>query len=123
MRGRLQRFLPVVLIALAMQIIAPVVACWAVAIAVSDPLQSAAAICHDGAGPGQRDQGDGGSAHDGLCAACATHSAAAAGTPEPTNVAVLHRHAETLTWLRTTAQFQTSRAGSNAQARAPPQLT
>jgi hypothetical protein len=38
MRSRLQKFLPVVLIALAVQVLAPIAACWAAAIAMSDPL-------------------------------------------------------------------------------------
>ena len=48
MRRRLRKFLPVVLIALAVQIFAPIAACWAASIVASDPL-GAAAICHDNA--------------------------------------------------------------------------
>jgi len=46
MRRRLRNFLPIVLMALAVQIFAPIGACWAASIAASDPLH-AAAICHD----------------------------------------------------------------------------
>ena len=47
----------IVLIALAVQIFAPIAACWAAGIAASDPL-GAAIICHGDAGsaPGQSDQ-------------------------------------------------------------------
>ena len=45
MRRRLKNFLPIVLIALAVQIFAPIGACWAASIAASDPLHGAA-ICH-----------------------------------------------------------------------------
>ena len=47
MRRQLRRFYPVLLIALTVQILAPVAACWAATIA-ADPLQ-AAVICHDNA--------------------------------------------------------------------------
>src|SRR4051794_22024973 len=50
MRKRLKNFLPIVMIALTVQIFAPVVACWAAGIAASDPL-SAAVICHGNGGP------------------------------------------------------------------------
>ena len=61
---RLKNFLPIVLIALAVQIFAPIGACWAASIAASDPL-AGAVICHgDGApGAGQTDQ-TGHRAHD-----------------------------------------------------------
>jgi len=57
MRRRLKNFLPIVLIALAVQIFAPIGACWAASIAASDPL-SRAVICHGNAaaGSGQADQ-------------------------------------------------------------------
>ena len=42
MRRRLKNFLPIVLIALAVQIVAPIAACWAAGIAASDPLIVAA---------------------------------------------------------------------------------
>ena len=48
MRRRLKNFLPIVLIALVVQIFAPIGACWAASIAASDPL-AAAVICHGNA--------------------------------------------------------------------------
>ncbi|HEX3170896.1 MAG TPA: DUF2946 family protein, partial [Burkholderiales bacterium] len=67
---RLKNFLPIVLIALAVQIFAPIGACWAAAIAASDPL-AGAVICHGSAAPGagQTDQ-TGHRAHDGCCSVC-----------------------------------------------------
>ena len=41
----LKKFLPIVLIALMVQIFAPIGACWAASIAASDPL-AGAVICH-----------------------------------------------------------------------------
>ena len=48
MRRRLGKFLPIVLIAVLVQIFAPIGATWATSIALSDPLR-AAAICHGNA--------------------------------------------------------------------------
>src|ERR1700727_2214804 len=83
MRRRLRKFLPIVLMALAVQIFAPIAACWAASIAASDPLQ-AAFICHDegGSQPGQTDPGQP-RARDGCCSVCsAAHSAAPLDTPQ-----------------------------------------
>src|SRR5512140_1201831 len=70
MRARLQKFLPIVLIALAMQVLAPIAACWAAGVAVADPLQNA--ICHssDAAGSGPVDQTGAPGAHEGACSLC-----------------------------------------------------
>ena len=82
MRRRLRKFLPIVLIALMVQILAPIGACWAASIAASDPL-AAATICRDGAAAtaGQAnsptDQGGGHHMHDGgCCMACGSHAPA-----------------------------------------------
>ena len=76
------KFLPIVLIALAVQILAPIVAVWAVATAAADPLQSAG-ICHSDANTGTGDQGREQHAHDGLCAICVSYAAAAFDAPKP----------------------------------------
>ena len=71
MRARLQKYLPIVLIALAMQVLAPIAACWAAGAALADPLQNAA-ICHDGgtAGAGQDDRSGPPTSHAGSCSIC-----------------------------------------------------
>ena len=91
MRRRLQKFLPIVLIALVVQILAPIAACWATGMAASDPLQ-AAFICHDNAAslPAQGDQGG--------------------------------EHRAYVVWRDQAPELPGVRTGSNAQARAPPQL-
>ena len=68
--ARLKNFLPIVLIALVVQIFAPIGACWAASIAASDPL-AGAVICHGNAAPGagQTDQTSH-RAHDGCCSVC-----------------------------------------------------
>jgi Protein of unknown function (DUF2946) len=123
-RRRLRKFLPIVLIALTVQILAPIGACWAASIAASDPLH-AAVICHgDGASTtGQTDQTGGDRAHDGACSiCCAVHAGTSVDTPQ-TSVATPYRQSERVVWLDRAPDLFGSRAGSHAQARAPPSLT
>jgi hypothetical protein len=123
MRRRLRNFLPVVLIALAVQILAPIGACWAASIAASDPLH-AAAICHDAAATpdqtnNQPDQTGQPRAHDGCSVCSATHAGAPVETPQ-TAVAALYRQPEHVVWFNLTPDLFGSRTGSQTQARAPP---
>lgn len=123
MRHRLRKFLPIVLMALMAQILAPIGACWAASIAVSDPLRGAV-ICHgDLAAPGQTGQTDPASAHQGSCSVCSVlHTAALLDTPQ-TAVATLFQRSAPVVWYDGEPDRFGSRTGSHAQARAPPQLT
>ena len=123
MRRRLQKFLPIVLIALMVQVLAPIGACWAAAIAASDPLQ--AEICHTDLGQGGAgDQSGQHQAHDGACAiCCAAHAGAALDTPQISAVAAPLRAAALVVWHDRDHDLFRSRVGSNAQARAPPSLS
>jgi hypothetical protein len=124
MRRRLRKFLPVVLVALAVQILAPIAACWAAVIAVSDPLH-AAVICHDDAGQNGNpaDQTGGHRAHDGACSlCCAVHAAASLDAPQ-TAVAMPYRQPLRVDWREVAPELLGSRAGSHAQARAPPSIS
>jgi hypothetical protein len=124
MRGRLEKFLPIVLIAVLVQIFAPIGATWAASIAASDPLH-AAAICHGNAGsvPNQSDQSGQHRAHDGCCSVCSVvHTGAPVATPHAAFTTPT-RHAERVIWLDTAPDLFGSRAGSHAQARAPPSLS
>src|SRR5690349_606463 len=121
MRQRFQKFLPIVLIALAVQILAPVGVTWAAAIAASDPL-SAAPICHGGLdGPTQQgDHGGGQPTHGGSCSVCcAAQAGASFDTPNATTAAP-YRTAAPVLWHDEAADLLPLRAGSSAQARAPP---
>src|ERR1700712_3779234 len=70
MRARLKRFLPIVVLALVVQIFAPISACWAASIAASDPL-AAAVICHgNGVSPNGPSDQTNHRAHDGCCSVC-----------------------------------------------------
>jgi hypothetical protein len=125
MRGRLQKFLPIVLLALAMQILAPIAACWAAAVAAADPLRQTSVICHDAAGStfGPGDHAGGQGAHAGACSICCVAQANASfDAPQP-GFATPARDAVRLVWRDTVSERATSRVGSNAQARAPPGLS
>jgi hypothetical protein len=118
MRRRLGRFLPIVLIAVLVQIFAPIGATWAASIAASDPLH-AAVICH-GNSTSSTDQSGQHRAHDGCCSVCSVvHTGAPVDTPHAV-VTSPTRHAERVVWLGTAPDLFSSRAGSHAQARAPP---
>jgi hypothetical protein len=125
MRRRLRKFLPIVLIALTVQIFAPIAACWAASVAASDPLY-AAVICHDGASsPGQTDTDHPGQprAHDSCCSACSVVHAGVPTDPPQMAAATPYRDAAPVVWLDLAPERFGSRTGSQAQARAPPQLT
>jgi hypothetical protein len=120
MRRRFQKFLPIILIALVVQILAPIGVTWAAAIAASDPL-SAAPICHGGEGGlPAHDQG-GGRAHDGACSVCcAAQAGASLDTPRAATSVVPTRMAARIVWRDAAPDLLPARAGSHAQARAPP---
>ena len=121
MRRRLRKFLPIVLMALTVQIFAPIGACWAASIAASDPLHGAA-ICSGGAaaGAGQADQTG---AHSGSCSiCCAAQAAASIDTPQAT-VTVPYRQSDRVVWLDSAPDLFNSRTGAHAQARAPPSFS
>jgi len=127
MRRRLRKFFPIVLIALAMQVFAPIGACWAAGTAASDPLQTAV-ICHDAAASaqghtGQADPTGQHRAHDGCCSVCSVlHTGAPVDTPQTAVTTPCHQP-KRVVWFDSVADLFVSRAGSHAQARAPPQLT
>ena len=124
MRRRLKNFLPIVLIALVVQIFAPIGACWAASIAAADPL-AAAVICHGNAAPGagQNDQ-TGHRAHDGCCSVCSVlQTGAPVDVPQTAEAIGIIRQTERVVWVEFTPERFGSRAGSHAQARAPPAIS
>ena len=121
MRRHSRKFLPVILIALIAQILAPVAACWAAAIAVADPLQSAG-ICHSDATTGSGDQDRGRDVHDGLCAICVSHAGTAVDAPKPVAFVELVRQFQPILWTDAALMLGPSHTGSNTKARAPPPL-
>ena len=121
MRARLKHFLPIVLIALLVQIFAPIGACWAASIAASDPL-AGAVICHGNGTPGSG-QADPAThrAHDGCCSVCSVlQTGAPVDVPEAAVALPVDRDHALIVWTEFTPDRLASRAGSHAQARAPP---
>ncbi|MGY8664883.1 DUF2946 family protein [Bradyrhizobium sp. UFLA05-109] len=121
MRARLQKYLPLVLLALAMQVLAPVAACWAAGFAVADPLQNAV-ICHSTDASGAGADGQAG-AQTGSCSICCLAQVNASLDSPQATFANPFWLVEPVVWHEQTAPAATSHGGSNARARAPPQLT
>lgn len=124
MRTRLQKFLPLVLLALVMQVLAPIAACWATGLAVADPL-SASVICHSASDQGGRgDQTGAPIAHAGACALCClAHAGASLESPTHAALPIPFRHAEPVVWHPADALAIAAHESSSAQARAPPQFS
>src|SRR5260370_9488769 len=118
MRRRVRKLLPIVLIAVMVQILALVAACWAASIAASDPLH-AAAICHDdgASNPGQTDQTGQPRAHDGCCSVCSVAHTGATGDAPQTAVATPYRDSARGIWFDPAPDLFGSRPLPPAQAR------
>src|SRR3954447_7069500 len=124
MRRRLKNFLPIMLVALIVQIFAPIGATWAASIAASDPL-AAAVICHGNAAsaPEQSDQ-TGHRAHEGCCSVCSVlHTGAPVDVPQTAVADASDRQPQRVVWVALTPDRFGSRPGSHAQARAPPLIS
>jgi hypothetical protein len=124
MRARLQKYLPIFLIALLVQVLAPIGASWAAAVAASDPL-SAAEICYSSglAANQPTDQGGRHSEHGSGCSICCLANASAGAsidTPAMVPLAAPYRELTRVVWQDQTPDLSAFRVGSNAQARAPP---
>jgi hypothetical protein len=125
MRRRLENFIPIVLLAILVQLFAPIAAFRAVAYASSDPLYMAS-ICsgmtsspdaHTAPSRTEHASGD-------CCAFCAgSHGGASALDPPLPVFVSLQRHYQLVSWLEAAEPMPAIRVGSNAQARAPPLLT
>ncbi|MDH2342109.1 DUF2946 family protein [Bradyrhizobium sp. SSUT18] len=124
MRARLQKFLPLVLLALVLQVLAPIAACLAAGQAVANPL-SAAVICHSPSEQGGlNDQNGAPAAHGGACALCCLAQVGASlDSPPQAALPIPFRHAERVVWHAAEASTVAVHKGTNAQARAPPQFS
>ena len=124
MRRRLGKFLPIVLIAVLVQIFAPIGATWAASIAASDPLH-AAVICHGNAAstPNQTDQSGQPARTTAAVRFAAWFTPARPVDAPQATVATPWRHAARVAWLDMAPDLFSSRAGFHAQARAPPSIS
>jgi cytochrome c5 len=114
----LRKFLPIVLMALAVQILAPIAACRAAGIVASDPL-AAATICHDASNQADQPGQTGRHAHDSTCALCCLAHAGISLDAPKTAVAAPYRHALPVVWHDVDPELRDSRTSGHAQARAP----
>jgi DUF2946 family protein len=122
MRRRLELLIPIVLLAILVQLFAPIAAFRAFASAANDPLYMAS-ICSEvdsapddmQTAPAQhRDHGE-------CCAFCgAGNGGATALQPPPPVFVILQRQYQRVSWLEAAKAMTAVRVGSNAQARAPP---
>jgi hypothetical protein len=121
MRRRLEFFIPIVLFAVLVQLMAPIGAFRAVAQAVSDPLAMASICSGMTDSEGQATPSHAPAAHADCCAFCAAGHGGAALIDPPIPVFVhLQRLYQRVVWLQSTDAAPAVRIGSNAQARAPP---
>jgi hypothetical protein len=125
MRRRLERFIPIVLFAVMVQLIAPIGAFRAVAHVVSDPLAMATICTGMAAGPdGQTTPSHAPVTGADCCAFCPTaHGGAALIEPPAPAFVLLQRQYQRVIWLEATEAISVLRVGSNAKARAPPMFS
>jgi hypothetical protein len=123
-RQRLRIYLPAFLLALMMQIIAPIGASWATASALSDPLAAfgSAAICHTaGEKADSRSDQTSHHVHDGACALCCLVAHASAFLDlSKIAVAVPYRSPAPVIWHNMAEDLRGSLSTRHAKARAPP---
>jgi hypothetical protein len=123
MRRRLEALIPIILLAITVQLFAPIAAFRAVASAVSDPLYMAT-ICsgmssmQDASTTAPASTLQHGANCCGFCSI--SHGGAVAVDPPPLIFVVLQRQYRLISWLEATDRMPPVRAGSHAQARAPP---
>ena len=123
MRRRLELLIPIVVLAVLVQLFAPIAAFRTVAYAANDPLYMSS-ICSGMGSVEDTQPAPGKTQHDSgeCCAFCAAGHGGVAAVEPPTPVFVtLQRLYQRVSWLEAAAPMPAIRAGSNAQARAPPQ--
>jgi hypothetical protein len=126
MRRRLEAIIPIVLLAMMVQLLAPIAAFRVVADAVSDPLLMASTCSEMASSQAGLHTAPAKSQHHGnncgaICAA--GHGGAVAVDPPPVVFVTLQRQYQQFKWLEAAEPMPTLRVGSNAQARAPPSIS
>jgi hypothetical protein len=123
MRRRLEVCIPIVVLAVLVQLFAPIAAFRAFADAASDPLYMSSICSEMSTSADDSHTAPAGTQHDhgGCCAFCAAgHVGAIALEPPPLVFVSLQRQYQLVSWLESIEPIPTVRIGSNAQARAPP---
>ncbi|WP_316160031.1 DUF2946 family protein [Bradyrhizobium sp. SZCCHNRI20481] len=119
MRQRLQAFLPIMLIALMVQILAPIGAAWAAASAAADPLRGLE-ICHSQSGSQSVDDESPAKLALHGCSLCCLAQPVTLDGPELSAIATPQRESGEVVWRAGDPAGRITKAFSNAQARAPP---
>ncbi len=125
MRRRLEAFIPIVVLAVLVQLMAPIAAFRVVAYATTDPLYLAS-ICSGMASASETptDPANTQHHHGDCCAFCVgSHGGAVAVDPPPLIFVSLQRHYQQILWLEAAEAMAVFRVGSNSQARAPPSIS
>jgi Protein of unknown function (DUF2946) len=123
MRRRLELYIPIVLLAVLVQLMAPIAAFRVVAYATTNPLYMTS-ICTDMASSSdvQTAPAKTQHSHRDCCAFCgAGHGGAMAVDQPPLIFVTLQRQYQLISWLEPADPMPAMRGGSNSQARAPPQ--
>jgi hypothetical protein len=122
MRRRLRAYIPIVLFAVLVQLLAPIGAFRAVASSVSDPL-AMASICSGMASAPDSQDGPAHQAAGQCCAFCiCEHGAGVASADAPPGFSPWRPDFQFVTWCEPSGVALAVPTGSNAQARAPPAL-
>jgi len=120
MRRRLECFIPIVLLVVLVQLLAPIAAFRVVAFASSDPLY-VASVCSDMAAAPDQQNAPSPHAHGECCAICTIgHGGGIAVEPPSPVFLTLQLQFQRIAWLDAAEPMPAVRVGSNAQARAPP---
>ena len=124
MRRRLEVFIPIVLLAVLVQLFAPIAAFRLVAEAVSDPLYVASMCSGMTSSPdAQSAPSKAPASKNDCCAFCAAGHGGSVAIDPPLRVFVsLQRQYQRVSWLEAADPLPMARVGSNAQARGPPLL-
>ena len=124
MRRRLEVFIPIVLLAILVQLFAPIAGFRMVAYAVTDPLYMAPICAGMASSPDAQTTPKTQHDHADCCVICAAGFGGSTPIDTPSLIFVcLQRVYQRVSWLKAADPMPTVRVGSNTQARAPPQLT
>ncbi|HEY0218686.1 MAG TPA: DUF2946 domain-containing protein [Afipia sp.] len=121
MRRRIGTYVPIIMLAVLMQLFAPIGATWAAALAHGDPL-ALAPICSPSGNHGDEDGSSGAPvSHSTCCPLCVlAHAASTALTPADAPFVALQLSYQRVVWLTERPVPQSRARASHAQARAPP---
>ena len=126
MGRRLEVFIPILLLSILVQLLAPIAAFRAVAFAANDPLFVGSICSHTASSADERQSSPANTQHDneGCCAFCAVGHVGSIGCEPPQLIFVsIQRAYQRVGWLKAGDPLRTERFGSNTQARAPPLAT